>query len=303
MRAQRRPVADGGCAPRPLRPGRGRRPSAGSDPGETLNPAVVAAMAEVGHRLWGGTAEEADRRHGTVADVMVTMGCGDTCPVYPGQALRRLGACRPGGQALEEVRPIRDDIDARVRRSSPSSRRRDPPAPHGVIEPPFWWRIDDPINGLRDPADGPSTEHQEKALFRVASRPFAATTLATQATKQRCCRSSSCDASPCDLTPSNSEPVEGPFCRDVSRYRRGRRPASTASAVADTLRPCPARRQRTRRSRSASLGPEVRPGAGDRARTVLAVLRTVSAQPGATAGWVRPMRCVARPSWASGWPS
>jgi len=89
--------------------------SAGSDPGETLNPAVVTAMAEVGLDI---TAEEPKKLTDAVAqrcDVIVTMGCGDTCPVYAGKRYVDWELPDPAGRTVEEVRPIRDAIDARVR--------------------------------------------------------------------------------------------------------------------------------------------------------------------------------------------
>ncbi len=88
--------------------------SAGSVPGETLNPAVVAAMAEVGIDI---SAEKPKRMNDDMArdaDVVVTMGCGDACPVYPGKRYVDWDLPDPAGKALEEVRPIRDDIAARV---------------------------------------------------------------------------------------------------------------------------------------------------------------------------------------------
>ena len=89
--------------------------SAGSDPGETLNPAVVAAMAEVRLDI---TAERPKKLTDDMAlrpDVIVTMGCGDACPVYPGKRYVDWELPDPAGRPVEEVRPIRDDIDARVR--------------------------------------------------------------------------------------------------------------------------------------------------------------------------------------------
>ncbi len=88
--------------------------SAGSAPGETLNPAVVAAMAELGIDI---SAEQPKRLTDDMArdaDVVVTMGCGDACPVYPGKRYVDWDLPDPAGKALEEVRPIRDDIAARV---------------------------------------------------------------------------------------------------------------------------------------------------------------------------------------------
>jgi len=89
--------------------------SAGSDPGETLNPAVVAAMAEIDIDI---TAERPKRLTDELAqrsDVIVTMGCGDACSVYPGKRYVDWELPDPAGKPVEEVRPIRDDIDARVR--------------------------------------------------------------------------------------------------------------------------------------------------------------------------------------------
>lgn len=88
--------------------------SAGSAPGETLNPAVVAAMAELGIDI---SAEQPKRLTDDMArdaDVVVTMGCGDACPVYPGKRYVDWDLPDPAGKALEDVRPIRDDIAARV---------------------------------------------------------------------------------------------------------------------------------------------------------------------------------------------
>ncbi|MCU4185658.1 hypothetical protein K6U06_14920 [Acidiferrimicrobium sp. IK] len=89
--------------------------SAGSEPGEQLNPSVVAVLQERGldtakefpKPLAAADAEE--------ADVVVTMGCGDTCPVYPGKRYLDWDLTDPAGRPVEEVRPIVDDIDRRVR--------------------------------------------------------------------------------------------------------------------------------------------------------------------------------------------
>lgn len=88
--------------------------SAGSAPGEQLNPAVVAAMAEVGIDI---TSEKPQRltddiAHG--ADVIVTMGCGDACPVFPGKRYLDWDLPDPAGKTVEAVRPIRDEIARRV---------------------------------------------------------------------------------------------------------------------------------------------------------------------------------------------
>ncbi len=87
--------------------------SAGSDPAATLNPAVVAVLAEWGIDISESPkqlTEEAARR----ADVVVTMGCGDACPVYPGTRYVDWDVPDPAGKTPDEVRPIRDEIAGRV---------------------------------------------------------------------------------------------------------------------------------------------------------------------------------------------
>ena len=89
--------------------------SAGSEPAEHLNPAVVKAMAEVGidissQRPRPLTDEDAQR-----ASTIVTMGCGDACPVYPGKRYLDWELPDPAGKTVEEVRVIRDEIDRLVR--------------------------------------------------------------------------------------------------------------------------------------------------------------------------------------------
>ena len=89
--------------------------SAGSAPADRVNPAVVEVMAELGIDV----SKEAPRpmTDGTVraADVVVTMGCGDACPVYPGKRYEDWVLEDPAGRTAEEIRPIRDEIDRRVR--------------------------------------------------------------------------------------------------------------------------------------------------------------------------------------------
>jgi protein-tyrosine-phosphatase len=89
--------------------------SAGSDPGQILNPAVVAAMAEGGINITAERPKGLTNDMAQLADVIVTMGCGDACPVYPGKRYVDWEVPDPAGKPVEEVRPIRDDIDARVR--------------------------------------------------------------------------------------------------------------------------------------------------------------------------------------------
>jgi arsenate reductase (thioredoxin) len=90
--------------------------SAGSAPGEALNPAVVAAMAEVGIDLSNESPKNVTDEMGKNADVIVTMGCGDACRVYPGKRYLDWELPDPAGKTLDEVRPIRDEISARVER-------------------------------------------------------------------------------------------------------------------------------------------------------------------------------------------
>ena len=89
--------------------------SAGSDPAERLNPAVVAAMAEVGIDLSRELPKPLTDQAVRAADVVITMGCGDACPFYPGKRYEDWQLQDPAGQPIEVVRGIRDDIDARVR--------------------------------------------------------------------------------------------------------------------------------------------------------------------------------------------
>jgi arsenate reductase (thioredoxin) len=88
--------------------------SAGSAPGEVLNEAVVAAMAELGIDISAEKPKKLTDDMGKSADVIVTMGCGDACPVYPGKRYLDWELPDPAGKPLHEVRPIRDEIGARV---------------------------------------------------------------------------------------------------------------------------------------------------------------------------------------------
>jgi arsenate reductase (thioredoxin) len=88
--------------------------SAGSDPADRLNPAVVAAMAEVGIDLSREFPKPLTDPAVRAADVVITMGCGDACPIYPGKRYEDWQLQDPAGQPIEVVRGIRDDIDARV---------------------------------------------------------------------------------------------------------------------------------------------------------------------------------------------
>jgi protein-tyrosine-phosphatase len=90
--------------------------SAGSAPADDVNPAVVEAMAEVGIDLRADGAHPKKLEDGAVqaSDVVVTMGCGDACPFYPGKRYEDWVLEDPAGQGVDAVRPIRDEIDRRV---------------------------------------------------------------------------------------------------------------------------------------------------------------------------------------------
>lgn len=90
--------------------------SAGSAPGEILNPAVVSAMHEVDIDISNESPRQFTLEMGNRADVVVTMGCGDTCPVYPGTRYLDWEITDPAGRSLDEVRTIRDEIQARVKK-------------------------------------------------------------------------------------------------------------------------------------------------------------------------------------------
>jgi arsenate reductase (thioredoxin) len=102
--------------------------SAGTAPADELNPAVVEVMREVGIDLTGRTPTRLTTESASEADVVITMGCGDTCPVFPGKSYRDWPITDPAGLPVADVRAIRDDIDRRVR---------------------------DLVSELIDPADGP----------------------------------------------------------------------------------------------------------------------------------------------------
>lgn len=89
--------------------------SAGSEPAGALNPAVVAALAEVGIDISGEVPKPLSDDAVQAADVLVTMGCGDACPYHPGKRYLDWPIDDPAGRPLAGVRVIRDEIDARVR--------------------------------------------------------------------------------------------------------------------------------------------------------------------------------------------
>ena len=90
--------------------------SAGSDPGEEINPAVIEAMEELGVDLGEEFPKPLTHEVVRAADVVITMGCGDACPIYPGKRYEDWTLDDPAGQDLDTVRRIRDQIDTRVRR-------------------------------------------------------------------------------------------------------------------------------------------------------------------------------------------
>jgi arsenate reductase len=104
--------------------------SAGSAPAEAVNPAVVAVMREVGIDVSREIPKKLRDEAVAEADVVVTMGCGDACPYYPGRRYLDWELDDPAGKTVEQIRPIRDEIDRRVRellsdlRSRPSTGER-----------------------------------------------------------------------------------------------------------------------------------------------------------------------------------
>ncbi|WP_242889122.1 arsenate reductase ArsC [Actinomadura litoris] len=89
--------------------------SAGSAPAEEVNPVVVDAMAEVGIDVSAEIPKILTADAVRASDVCVTMGCGDTCPVFPGKRYLDWPVADPAGRGIEAVRPVRDEIERRVR--------------------------------------------------------------------------------------------------------------------------------------------------------------------------------------------
>jgi arsenate reductase (thioredoxin) len=94
--------------------GRVRVTSAGSQPASQLNPAVVQAMAEIGLDISREFPKRLTTGQVQAADIVITMGCGDACPVYPGKRYLDWDLPDPAGLDLAAVRPIRDEIQIRV---------------------------------------------------------------------------------------------------------------------------------------------------------------------------------------------
>jgi arsenate reductase len=89
--------------------------SAGSAPADSINPAVREVMAEIGLDLSREVPKKLTTEAVEAADVVITMGCGDACPVFPGKRYLDWQLEDPAGKGVEDVRPIRDEIERRVR--------------------------------------------------------------------------------------------------------------------------------------------------------------------------------------------
>lgn len=90
--------------------------SGGSEPGNEINPSAITAMAEVGIDITGEFPKPWTDEIVQAADVVITMGCGDACPIFPGKRYVNWELPDPAGQSVDAIRPIRDDIEERVRR-------------------------------------------------------------------------------------------------------------------------------------------------------------------------------------------
>jgi len=88
--------------------------SGGSEPGDQINPMAIQAMAEEGIDISQGVPQLMTTGQVKDSDVVITMGCGDVCPIFPGKRYEDWELTDPKGKSIDEVRPIRDDIKARV---------------------------------------------------------------------------------------------------------------------------------------------------------------------------------------------
>ena len=88
--------------------------SGGSEPGDEINPVAVAVMAEEGIDISQGVPQLMTTEAVRESDVVITMGCGDVCPIFPGKRYEDWELTDPSGLQIDQVRPIRDDIKARV---------------------------------------------------------------------------------------------------------------------------------------------------------------------------------------------
>ena len=99
---------------RELSGGRVEVRSGGSEPGSQINPTAIAAMAEEGIDISQGVPQLMTTEAVKASDVVITMGCGDVCPIFPGKRYEDWELVDPAGKGIDEVRPIRDDIKARI---------------------------------------------------------------------------------------------------------------------------------------------------------------------------------------------
>ncbi len=88
--------------------------SGGSEPGDQINPIAIQAMAEEGIDISQGVPQLMTAEQVKDSDVVITMGCGDVCPIFPGKRYEDWELVDPRGKPIDEVRPIRDDIKVRV---------------------------------------------------------------------------------------------------------------------------------------------------------------------------------------------
>ena len=88
--------------------------SGGSEPGDQINPIAIAAMAEEGIDISQAVPQLMTTEQVRESDVVITMGCGDVCPIFPGKRYEDWELTDPAGRGIDEVRPIRDDIKQRV---------------------------------------------------------------------------------------------------------------------------------------------------------------------------------------------
>jgi len=88
--------------------------SGGSEPGNQINPIAIQAMQEEGIDITGNVPELLSTEQVQASDAVITMGCGDVCPIFPGKRYEDWDLTDPAGKSLDEVRPIRDDIKRRV---------------------------------------------------------------------------------------------------------------------------------------------------------------------------------------------
>jgi len=99
---------------RELSGGRVEVRSGGSEPGTQINPVAIAAMAEEGIDISQGVPQLMTTEAVKASDVVITMGCGDVCPIFPGKRYEDWELVDPAGKGIDEVRPIRDDIKGRI---------------------------------------------------------------------------------------------------------------------------------------------------------------------------------------------